>query len=79
MSAEDKKVSTEDMLRVQNLQLRMEKIQVDLQLLQMNIQQKLQQRDTIVLEMNKFKDEFQAKYGLDLATAKINEDGSWRE
>ncbi len=70
------KVTLEDRLRAENLQLQMETIQKDLQLIQLTVQAKITSRDELVRKMTALKEEFQKKYNIDLAQVKIEDDGS---
>ncbi len=70
------KISLEDRMRAENLQLQMENIQKDLQLIQLQVQGKVSQRDLLLQKMNALRDEFKQKYDIDLASVKIEDDGS---
>jgi hypothetical protein len=69
-------IAKEDRLQAELLHSKMQNIQLQMQLMQSEIQKAIEARNGIIGEMNKFKDEFQAKYGLDLSKIQINSDGS---
>ena len=72
-------ISKEDRLQAELLQSKMQNVQLQLQIMQADIQKALVARNELVAEMNKFRAEFQEKYGLDLAKVQINSDGSVQE
>lgn len=72
-------VATEDRLRAENLTLKLENVQARMQSIQSEIQRLLESRNTIVGDMNKLKDEFIQKYGIDLTKVAIMPDGTVQE
>jgi len=71
------KIELQDRLRAENLQLKLQNIQLQLQVMHADLQKALQSRNMLVAEMTKLREEFMAKYGVDLATIQIHEDGSY--
>ena len=72
-------IAKEDRLQAELIQARMQNVQYQLQIMQGEIQKALAERNTIIAEMGKFREEFQAKYNLDLAKIQINNDGTVQE
>lgn len=72
-------VAKEDRLQAELLQAKMHNVQLQLQVMQADIQKAVQTRNELIAEMNKFREEFKVKYGQDLATIQINNDGSIQE
>lgn len=72
-------VVKEDRLQAELIQAKMQNVQYQLQIMQGEIQKALMERNAIVGEMAKFREEFQAKYNLDLTKIQINNDGTVQE
>jgi hypothetical protein len=77
--AEPKKptiVEDADRLQVENIQLKAEKLQLELGNLNLQIQSCLTRRNMLQGEMDKLRRKMLDKYGFDLASVQINEDGT---
>lgn len=70
-------ISSEDRLKVENLDLKMKNIQLQLQIMQSELQKAMTLRGGYVKEMEDMRRHFIATYGADLASIKINDDGSF--
>lgn len=68
-------VSSEDLLRIRVLTLGMENVQLQLQGMLQQIQAAKLREKELVTQMGVLKAEFLQKYGVDLSTVQIGEDG----
>jgi hypothetical protein len=70
-------ISAEDRLRAENLQYKMQNVQLQLQLLQADIQRAITTRNGLVTDMNALRQEYLTRYNVDLTQVKINDDGTF--
>lgn len=70
------KVSREDRLEVENLSMKIQNVQLQLQIMQSDLQKALMTRNDLVEQMKKKRDEYMQKYGIDIATVAIADDGT---
>jgi|HigsolmetaAR201D_1030396.scaffolds.fasta_scaffold28937_3 hypothetical protein len=70
------KVSKEDRLEVENLQLKLQNVQLQLQIMQADLAKALHTRDEYVKKFKEMREYFHKKYGVDLISITIDEDGN---
>ena len=73
------KMTREDYLEAENINMRMKIFSQDLQLLQQQVQEKLRARDALANEMEALRQKLNAKYGVDVASITIEADGTLRK
>lgn len=75
MSEQETVISQEDLLRIKVLTLGMENVQLQLQGMLQQIQAAKLREKELVAQMGQLKAEFLTKYGVDLSTVQVGEDG----
>lgn len=68
-----------DLLSAENLNLKMQNIQLQLKAMQEDLQKALKTRGELVTEMNTLRDLFQTKYGVAVERLQIHADGTYSE
>lgn len=68
-----------DRLRAENLNAKMQNVQLQLQLMQSELQKALSSRNELATQAQQLRDEFREKYGVALERLKINDDGTYVE
>lgn len=68
-----------DRLRAENLNAKMQNVQLQLQLMQSELQKALSSRNELATQAQTLRDEFREKYGVALERLKINDDGTYAE
>lgn len=73
------KMSREDYLEAENINMKMRIFSQDLKLLQQEVQAKLDARNALANEMEALRQKLNAKYGVDVASITIEPDGTLRK
>lgn len=69
-------IAKEDRVELENFQLKLHNVQLQMQIMQADLAKALGTRDQLVAGMKKKRDELMQKYGIDIATVQINDDGT---
>ena len=70
-------VTSEDRLRVENLQLRLEKAQLEITLTTSQLNERVKVRGDLLRAAESLRQEMMGKYGIDLYAGRINDDGTF--
>jgi len=72
------RVSQEDRLRIENLQLKLDKVHLEITLTTQQLMERTKLRGELVSAFQPMREEYMTKYGIDLLAGKIEDDGTFK-